>query len=402
MTLSALIDRATRYLRDHDYAAGTIDNYAAIWRSLSRYAQEHQVQGYTIDLGKAFLENHYRVNLEAPRSQYHVALMRAIRVLQDLQHQDAVRSKYTIHARPLAGSHRLAYDRYAQELTQRGLSPRTVVAKLATMNHLNRFFEKAGITNLSDLTVTDIGAYMQTLTRYAGTTREAWLYRVREILRFLVREGFVATGLADLFPRIPTNAQDPLPSVYSREEITTILQNIDRTSPVGKRNYAILLLAARLGMRVGDIHQLRWDHIQWAQECISYVQQKTQASIVLPLVQDVKLALLDYWKNGRPSSELPQVFLTTKAPYGVASSTDYYYVLQKYRKSTGMGNNPPRKRGLHSLRHSLASRLLAENTPIAVITGILGHQRTDTTRQYLKIDEQHLRRLALEVPHEAP
>lgn len=222
-----------------------------IWRSLSRYAQEHQVQGYTIDLGKAFLENHYRVNLEAPRSQYHVALMRAIRVLQDLQHQDAVRSKYTIHARPLAGSHRLAYDRYAQELTQRGLSPRTVVAKLATMNHLNRFFEKAGITNLSDLTVTDIGAYMQTLTRYAGTTREAWLYRVREILRFLVREGFVATGLADLFPRIPTYAQDPLPSVYSREEITTILQNIDRTSPVGKRNYAILLLAARLGCGSG-------------------------------------------------------------------------------------------------------------------------------------------------------
>jgi site-specific recombinase XerD len=402
MTLSVLIDRATRYLCDHDYAPGTIDNYAAIWRALSGYAQEHQTQVYTVDLGRAFLEDHYRVKLEAPRSQYHVALIRAMRVLQDLQHQDAVRSKYPIHPRPLAGSHRLAYDRYAQELTQRGLSPRTVDAKLATLNHLNRFLEQAGITNLSDLTVTDIGSYVQTLARYAGTTREEWLYRVRDILRFFVREGLVAAGLADLFPRIPTYAQDPLPSVYSREEITTILQSIDRTCPVGKRDYAILLLAARLGMRIGDIHQLRWDHIQWAQDCISYVQQKTQASIVLPLVQDVKLALLDYWKNGRPSSELPQVFLTTKAPYGVATPTDYYHVLQKYRKCTGMGNIPPRKRGLHSLRHSLASQLLADNTPIAVITGILGHQQPDTTRQYLKIDEHHLRRLALEVPHEAP
>lgn len=227
------------------------------------------------------------------------------------------------------------------------------------------------------------------------------LYDLRDSLRFLVAEGIGDPKLAHLFPVISVHTTNPVPSVYSAEEIGRILSCVQRDSDIGKRDHAILLLAARLGMRAGDIRRLRIDQIHWNQDRIEYVQQKTQNPLVLPLLKDVKLALLDYLKNGRPKSDLPQVFLTTKAPYTNGSEVDSYYrVLKKYAQRAGVEEKMGRKRGLHALRHSLASNLLTQNTPMPVITGILGHTGPDTTRKYLKIDLNHLRCIALEVPHE--
>jgi integrase len=401
MTLTQLIDQSIQYLKACEYSDRTIEHYSNVWNSLLKYSKEKSVQYYTLDFGMEFIANHYGISFDSKLSQHHVALVRPIRALGDIKQHGHAMKQYAGFSPKITCYHFKIYELYEERLTERGLSSRTIAYKIRVLNNLLLYLENLGVTDISHLKPAHIFAYLETLKSHAGSTRETILYALRNILRFLASEGLSEQKLADLFPTISTHSKDPIPSVYSVDEIAKILNSVDTESRVGKRNYAVLLLAARLGMRAGDIHRLRIDQIKWSNDCIEYVQQKTNTPIVLPLLKDVKLALLDYLKNSRPISDLPQVFLTTKAPYTNGSEVDmYYHVMQKHLKLARVEEKPIRKKGLHALRHSLASNLLAKNTPMPVITGILGHKHSDTTSIYLKIDLNQLRLLALEVPHE--
>jgi integrase/recombinase XerD len=184
------------------------------------------------------------------------------------------------------------------------------------------------------------------------------------------------------------------------EEIHEILCQVDRNTGLGRRDYLILVLAVQLGMRAGDIRQLKFENIKWSRNTIEFVQQKTGNFLQLPLTEEIKYALADYMKNSRPSVNDPHIFLRYRAPFEpFVESNVFYNVINKYMALTDIKVNN-RKHGLHSMRHSTASNLLHNNIPYPVITGILGHENTSTTRLYLRIDIQQLRTVALEVPNE--
>lgn len=399
ITLIQLVDQSIEYLKACEYSQHTIGHHSNVWNSLVKYSKEKNVQFYTLDFGMEFIATHYGVSLDSKLSNYHATLVRSIRMLNDIKKFGRAQKKYTRFSPKITSRYINIYELYAQRQKERGLSNGTVIYKTKVLNKLLLFLENSGMMDISQLKSSDVYRFLETLKSHADSSRETILYSLRDALRFLVAEGFSEQKLADLFPVISTHSKDPIPSVYSTDEITRILDSVDRESRVGKRDYAILLLAARLGMRAGDIHELRIDHIKWDKDCIEYIQQKTRTPIVLPLLKDVKLALLDYLKNSRPTSGLPNVFLTTNAPYTNGSDVEIYYrVLPKYLKLAQVEEKPVRKKGLHTLRHSLASNLLKKNTPMPVITGILGHKQSDTTNIYLKIDLDQLRLLALEVP----
>lgn len=398
--LKQLVIQAVEYLKRNNYSAHTINQHRTVWNSLVAYAKGKGVSAYTLDLGMNFIADHYGVGPSPKIPKFHVSVVRMIRMLHDIRQNGQAKKIYTCFSPVITRQHVQILKVYEQRQQERGLSNRTVARKTAVFNKLLLFLEGSGMTDLAQLKPSNVYAYLETL-KYAESTRETILYGLRDIMRFLVTEGASEPKLAHIFPRISTHSKDPIPSVYSVDEITKILASVDRDSRVGKRDYAILLLAARLGMRAGDIHRLQISQIKWKQECIVFVQQKTNIPLVLPLLKDVKLALLDYLKNSRPTSDLPEVFLTTRAPYTNGSDREIYYrILNKYLKLANVAEKPVRKRGLHALRHSLASNLLAQHTPMPVITGILGHKQSDTTSQYLKVDLHQLRRLALEVPCE--
>jgi len=204
--------------------------------------------------------------------------------------------------------------------------------------------------------------------------------------------------LHELFPIIFTNKTDRLPAYYSIDEVRGILCQVDRNTEFGRRDYLILLLAVQLGMRAGDIRLLKLKDIKWCRNTIEIVQQKTNKPLQLPLTEEVKYALADYMKNSRPKVEDPHVFVRHRAPFQpFTHHNTFYHVLNKYMPLAGIELNG-RKHGLHSMRHSTASHLLQNHTPYPVITGILGHENTSTTRLYLRIDIEQLRTVALEVP----
>jgi integrase len=177
-----------------------------------------------------------------------------------------------------------------------------------------------------------------------------------------------------------------------------VLNAVDRESPTGKRDLAILLLACRLGIRVGDIRALRLDELHWRRRCISFRQVKTGAALELPLDDEIAEALIDYLRNGRPPTEYREVFVRAVAPFVPFSATDNLYaIFEKYRRLAGVELPARSRRGLHSLRHSLASRLLASGVPLEQVGSILGHQSLDATRVYTSIDIDALRTAALDV-----
>ena len=162
-----------------------------------------------------------------------------------------------------------------------------------------------------------------------------------------------------------------------------------------------MLLAIVYGLRNSDIIHLKYNNILWNQNKIELLQYKTKKLLELPLTDNVKYAILDYLKNARPNIESPYIFLPTTPPYSFVNNEKYstlYRSIETYIKKANIDTNG-RKRGLHTLRHSLASNMLKNNIEIYTISSVLGHSSINVTNNYLSIDIEQLRKLSLEVPH---
>ncbi|MDP3915425.1 MAG: tyrosine-type recombinase/integrase [Bacteroidota bacterium] len=164
--------------------------------------------------------------------------------------------------------------------------------------------------------------------------------------------------------------REKLPSVYDADEIKRIEDAVGQSSAVGKRDYAMLLLATRLGLRSSDIAGLKFENLDWNRNIICLTQSKTKKVIELPLLTDVGEAVINYLKYGAVSRTI------------IASGVDI----------TG------RKFDSHAMRHKLASQLLRNGTSLPVISETLGHSDTQATMNYLRIDINNLMRCSLDVP----
>ena len=159
----------------------------------------------------------------------------------------------------------------------------------------------------------------------------------------------------------------------------------------------MLLLASRLGLRVGDLRRLKLDDLDWEASTVTVAQAKTGAALTLPVSEEVGEALIDYLRFGRPAVEHREVFLKLKPPLGPFSYNNHlYHVVGHWRRAAGIEFRTQQRQGFHSLRHTLATHLLREQTPINVISDILGHATSASTFIYAKADTETLRGAALD------
>jgi integrase len=177
--------------------------------------------------------------------------------------------------------------------------------------------------------------------------------------------------------------------------VERLVEAIDRSTALGKRDYAILLLAARYGVRPCDIRRLRLDEIHWRQQRIAFVQAKTQSLLELPLLNEVEAALVDYLRHGRPACAAREVFVRHVAPIGPFSRhNNLWDVIDRAFQASGI-EPPDKRRGLYLLRHSAATRMLRQGASFETISDVLGHASADTTRVYAQVDIRGLRSVAL-------
>lgn len=219
---------------------------------------------------------------------------------------------------------------------------------------------------------------------------------VRQFMAFCFKNGYHPENLSSHAPNVHYEKRSRLPSAYTRDEVMKLLESVDRSNPTGKRDYAILLLIARLGLRSGDVANLSFENINWEENRIALTQQKTGKPLTLPLLEDVGLAVIDYLRFGRPTCDCQSIFMKHKVPTQPCTAGGIYNLVANRLSRAGIVVGE-RKRGPHALRHSLASRLLEENVPLPIISEVLGHSNSNTTAAYLAIDIDKLRQCALEV-----
>jgi integrase len=234
----------------------------------------------------------------------------------------------------------------------------------------------------------------------SANDRDNIIMTIRVFIRYLCGRGLLPENSVSKWMSLMTirYVHTPkIPSVYTQEEVESMFSSIDRAHPQGKRDYAMVLLAARYGLRSSDIIGLRFSNLNWEHNRISVIQQKTGKSVSLPLSEEVGNAIIEYIKYGRPVVDLPYVFITAQAPYKELSGSTLGKNIMEWMRASGI-NTAGRKHGPHALRHSLATNLLKSQESLPVISSILGHSSTDSTMVYLRVDISLLRQCALDVP----
>jgi site-specific recombinase XerD len=254
------------------------------------------------------------------------------------------------------------------------------------------------VTDCSQITLKLVHSYILTIAGYSFKTVEQIICAIRAFLRYLQNEDIILDDLASKTPMIQSRKQTRIPSVWTKKEMDALIKVIDRGNPKGKRDYAMILLACVLGLRVGDIKKLTFDCFNWNKNQLAFTQSKTHEPVVLPLPAELGWAIIDYLRYGRPNVETNIIFVRHMAPFLPFAEGDHLaQIIQGYMRSAHLPTLK-KHRGMHSLRHTAASRMLEQNTPLAVISDILGHSDTDSTAVYLKVDIAKLKECCLDTP----
>lgn len=215
---------------------------------------------------------------------------------------------------------------------------------------------------------------------------------VRMFLRYLIADRKCTAGLEGAIPVLAHWRLSSLPRYLQSDEVEQVIASCDPTTPVGKRNRAILLVLARLGFRAGDIVQLRLGDVDWKEASIS-VSGKDRRQTLMPLTQEVGDAIASYIRDGRPQTDVNAIFIRSRAPFrALANHCAVSMIAAQAMHRAGVVC--PSRGAAHVLRHSVASSMLRHGASLQEIAGGLRHRSTATTEIYAKVDVAALRQIA--------
>ena len=280
-------------------------------------------------------------------------------------------------------------EAYADHCRRNGLREGSVQLYWKLAQRFLKGLEDAGVTGAADIGPHEVScACLALKSNY-------YLSDIHTFLRFLAEEGYTQRDYSCIVPLF--KRPQPMPPVYSEAEIRRIEAAVDRQGPHGKRDYAALLLATRLGIRGGDIATLTFEELDFKRNTICLTQQKTAAPLSLPMLPEIKAALLDYLEHERASSDSEYVFLSLKPPFSHISVQLLGKLTSAAIRSAGIVPGG-RKCGPHAFRASLASSMVNDDVPYEVVRNTLGHTDVNAIKSYAKLDVERLRVYALAVP----
>jgi integrase/recombinase XerD len=290
-------------------------------------------------------------------------------------------------------------DDYLATCRGRGNAEATVVTKDGAASRFLAYLVEVGVDDLAALGVRDVSGFFLRQRGLRRKTVAAMRSCLADFLDFLATAGRTPRSLADRLPPQRHVRHESEPHLWTADEIRSVLAVIDRRSVTGKRDYAMLLATARLGLRISDLRHLELGDLDWRAKKITIVQHKTGRPLILPLLDDVGWAIIDYVRGGRPETACPKVFVKHRHPFdafGCASSVASR--LSRHAARAGIEFPPGQVCGMHSLRGALAVAMIGNGASMPVVSAVLGHACSDTTQAYyLRFDTERLRCCALDV-----
>jgi integrase len=381
------------------YAEATLNYYRVNWKRIEAYFDELGETHFSEAVAMKYVDNKcsfFEKEQAGELTQSNVYLFRIVRMMGDFQQHGTVLRRYhrsLSRVNNLSNQDLLNKFKAHCQTSGYAISTQKGYARIAE-NFLS--YVEARSISLETLSGTDLSAFVKTLLGYSYKMVEYVLCGTRAFLRFLYNESIVTADLSESLPNIQSRKQTRIPSVWDKDDLLKLLDAIDRGNPSGKRDYAIILLVARLGLRCIDVKRLTFSNFDWNANYFEFSQSKTGRQVRLPILKDVGWAIIDYIKNGRPVSKSPYVFLRHLAPIAPFSDEDHLHqIIVKHMRAAKLPISNKKKIGMHSLRHTLATMLMENHTPVTDIAGILGQQNTESTPTYLKSSLNLLRECAL-------
>ncbi len=401
--LEDLLIQVRRCLEERDYSSSYIQNAIEEWEKLKAWCSREDRRHFSQEVCYRYLDETYGFHIlpkgaTDPKTR---APLRFIRILSsyletgDFEFRTEKKEYVFSEDMDCLVTPFIAYC--YEELANKESTVQNKIYRLCQFSH---FLEDRKLT-LDDLTVEIVDEYINSLEICLEAT-----YDVRRILvhffTYSFEKGLVNKNYAGFVAKPKRGAlPEEVIDTYSDEEIKRIIDNADRTSAIGKRNFIVILLASVYGLRSSDITRLRFSNIDWENNRIVLNQYKTGDRLELPLIAAVGNAIIDYWKNGRPKNSEDDIIIVSHMQSTIGkplTSPTIHSIVAKAMRTANIENWQNKKHGAHSLRHSIASYLLKKNASMPIISTILGHRTTETTKTYISIDFTKLKQCCIPMP----
>lgn len=398
-TIDDLMNAMFNYMRDIHRSEGTIKRYRRKWQKVRDFMRKNQIKHYCDNVEKAYL-----ASIIGSRDYYQLTKKE-----KELVNVTEVLSEFLKTGRIQYGPRRHHPKVFKEDLGRifkdfidhrentLALSSKTIQSYVIYLYPFYCHLNLIKIRHINDIKVSDILFYIGKMAHDVSAKKHVSLNILRIFFRYLYESNILSVDYSRIIPKDNYKNQPKLPSTFTDQEIEALLKAVDRGNPKGKRDYAILLLATKLGLRASDICELRFENIIWERNVITFNQFKTGKALELPLLPEIGNAMIEYLRHGRPVSPDSNFFIHVQAPYDRIHTSDLGNLVNRYIALAGI-NCSKRKHGPHALRHCFASALLKEKVPLPVISEALGHKNLASTMFYLRIDIDSLRKCALEVP----
>lgn len=362
--LKQLMENTTSEMAKLGYSKSSLKHYHEVWNRYLKYTVHTDINQHDME---QFLSECYGISDDTNLStRYQRSAIRAMNVLIYYAEFEKIYIRFPL-AKPL--NVQTPFDSilfgFVSILKESGYADSTIHTHERVIIRFLQFIRDDDVQFVQNICTAHITSFLLGITGHRGKVSYE-LGSLRTFFRYLYRNGLHQNDLTLFVPASnKLKSREHLPTVWSNDDVQSILQCIDTGNPVGKRDYAMILLAIRLGLRGSDIKSLKFQDIDWDKETITMIQTKTKEPIALPLLEDVGMALIDYLKDSRPVSDQPYVFLALRAPCNPLSHDNHLHqVLNKYINRSGVTVTADKSHGMHSMRHALASRLLKQGTPL--------------------------------------
>jgi integrase len=401
VSIAGLIVQADAAISGLGHAPSTHMQYRWAWSQFEKFCSREGVDEFTEDVVALYLRAVAAEHREGRIKEWKRKLLRkSVLVLSEVARTGTYQWGLSRRIHPndaLSAAFRPVQEQFEAWLGDQGLALATRNLYATVSRTVLAWLPEQGMTDVRELSGADVSAAVVFLGgRYQPGSMRTAVTAVGVLCRFLEDSGY-CLGLSRAVPARFSRRVSSV-GVLPAERIEELTNSPDIATPSGRRDRALLLLAARTGLRPVDMVGLRLSDIDWRQGQITLTQHKTGTVLVLPLLADVGEAIVDYLLHGRPVGVGDEhVFLRAYAPFTALSpSSDLHYVASHAFARTQTGSQDGMGHGFRVLRASLATRMLEGDTPLPVISGALGHRGVDSAKHYLAAGERRMRECCLD------
>ena len=378
----SLVEGVLAVLKEQHYMDSTLMVYRRVYDRVHLLMSERGTEIYTKEIGQEFLDS-----VEVCYSTFKEYSC-AIRRLDDHIEEKPYRLQRGNQRAVVAKEFADVLSDYLANCKELGNKPATLCSKERVCTLFLNHIEQEGCTDVAKL---DADLVLKSLLIFTNKNNYDI---VCLFLKYLADAGITQRDFSGIVPRY--RRRKPLPTTYTPSEIMKIEGAAEKDPNAGTRNLAIIRLATRMGLRSGDIVKLKWSEIDFENETISIIQEKTGTPLSLQMPEDVSSALLSLFDHcSIPEDEY--VFHRMRAPYGRVSTSAVRHALNSYFKAAGV-DTVGKKHGPHAFRSSLASSMVNDNVSYETVRKILGHSDPNMIKHYAKTDIEKLRTCAIEPP----